>query len=136
MANITKIEHGQPGWDTPLNQMLSELGQATSDTGWVDITLVNGFQNLSDIGKTSVRKIGSIVVLRVSISGLTANTSIGQTPAAFYPKQVVRTSMRGKDGRLFSMHISTDGQIFFENPADTNFDASDYVGDTVTWMVG
>ncbi|WP_436704206.1 hypothetical protein [Lactiplantibacillus plantarum] len=136
MANITKIEHGQPGWDTPLNQMLSELGQATVDTGWIDLTLVNGFKNYDTIGKTSIRRIGNIALMRVSITSLTQLTKVATLPTDFYPKQSFPLSLRGTIGRAFSMTLGNDGNLSFESPEDGQFNANDYVGGVITWMVG
>ncbi|WP_338230772.1 hypothetical protein [Lactiplantibacillus paraxiangfangensis] len=136
MANIVKIDHGMSNWDGPLNQMLTELGSSVADSGWIDIEFLNGFENINQIGTTSIRKIGNLVMLRLWASKLTQNTPLGKFPSNFAPKIEIRTAMRGTAGRIFSMNISTSGVISFENPLDNDFHSEDYVGDVIMWMIG
>ncbi|AYJ38861.1 MULTISPECIES: hypothetical protein [Lactiplantibacillus] len=136
MINITTINHGQANWDEPLNRMLEGLGSAVEDTGWIDLTLINGFENRANIGKTSIRKIGEIVVLRLSITNLVRDAVIAKLPTNFYPQQSIPFSLRGTIGRSFSLTLGNDGNLNFESPMDGQFDVTDYVGGTFVWVTG
>lgn len=109
-----------------------------TDTGWIELPYLNGFVAATGLGKTAVRKFGSGVMLRLSITNLVANAAVASLPTGFSPSIDVRTTMRGTSGKMFSVYIShASQQIIFENTTDGSVPAQgDYVGDVLWWMVG
>ena len=74
MANITGIDHGQANWDESLNRMLDELGQATSDTGWVDVPLKNIKPDIQGGSYLQLRKTGDSIAIRTQFAVETSGT--------------------------------------------------------------
>ncbi|CAM3204472.1 hypothetical protein [Lactiplantibacillus plajomi] len=134
MANITNIDYGQAGWDRVANENFKAINADITDTGWIDLTLINGFANQSTIGKTSIRKFGKLVTLRVALTGLSLKSVATRLPSGFSPLQQIPISLRGTEGRTFSLTVTGYGELKFESPADNNFESTDYVGGIVSWM--
>lgn len=76
-----KIDAGQSDWLTPLNTMLKAYGDATNDSGWIQLPL----KNTVDIGTVSylaIRSIGPLVAIKTQFAVATAgNNAVGDIPA-------------------------------------------------------
>ena len=99
-----------------LQTLNDNLSAATGDTGWVDISPLNGAQNYNASNTMSYRKIGKQIFLRGAFKGVTdIGTIIGTLPVGFRPVQNhtwTTTQINGSNyGRVVIMQITNAGQI-------------------------
>lgn len=99
-----------------LQTLNDNLSAATGDSGWVDITPLNGASNYNAANKMSYRKIGKQIFLKGAFKGVTAaGTIIGTLPVGFRPLQDhtwTTTQVNGSTyGRATVMQVTTLGQI-------------------------
>ena len=99
-----------------LQTLNNNLSVATGDSGWVDITPLNGAQNYDASNTMSYRKIGKQIFLKGAFKGVTAaGTIIGTLPVGFRPLQNhtwTTTQVNGSTyGRATVMQVTTLGQI-------------------------
>ncbi|MCT3250897.1 hypothetical protein EFO88_12700 [Lactiplantibacillus plantarum] len=132
---MTQIDHGSANWDVALNNELEELDAATTDTGWVPLTLINGFTNQTDQNKTMVRKVGNITFLKISMTGITANTVCATLPDPFKAGAVGQFLVRTNGGNPFGITIGTDRSILVESSAThPTVATSDYLNGLLIWV--
>lgn len=132
---MTQIDHGSANWDVALNNELEELDAATTDTGWVPLTLINGFTNQTDQNKTMVRKVGNITFLKIAMTGITANTVCATLPDPFKAGAVGQFLVRTNGGNSFGITIGTDRSILVESSAThPTVATSDYLNGLLIWV--
>lgn len=99
-----------------LQTLNDNLSAATGDSGWVDITPLNGTSNYDSSSKMSYRKIGKQIFLKGAFKGVTAaGTIIGTLPVGFRPLQDhtwTTAQINGATyGRAVVMQVTLNGQI-------------------------
>ena len=99
-----------------LQTLNDNLSAATGDTGWVELTPINGAAHYNASNTMAYRKIGKQIFLRGAFKGVTANgTIIATLPVGFRPSQPhtwTTTQINGSNyGRAIVMQVTTAGSI-------------------------
>lgn len=132
---MTEIEHGALDWDKSLNPILAGLQDATNDTGWVPLTLVNGFQNQTDQQTTVARKIGNITFLKLAVTNLKNNTICAYLPDPFKAGAVSQFLVRTNGGNPFGVSIDINRGILIESSVTkTSLNTTDYLNGLLIWV--
>lgn len=124
-----KIDAAQSGWLDPLNQMLKAYGESTADSGWIPITLVNGFTNQG----TRIRSIGKVVFLQIAMTDLTINTTAAWLPKSLVIPGGLTTLIRTTSGASFGITIRDDGMLYVEYSVTRTTDQKDYISGLLVW---
>ena len=101
-----------------LQTLNDNLSAATGDTGWVELTPLNGASHYNDTNKMAYRKIGKQVFLRGAFKGSLVNgTYIATLPVGFRPAQIHTWTSSQVDGTTYGravvMQVLTNGNIRF-----------------------
>lgn len=81
----TLINGLQQGTSDAIGSLKSDLDNVTQDTGWIDLTLTNGWTESSSNFTPQYRMRNGIVALRGRVTGGTPSASIAALPAAIQP---------------------------------------------------
>lgn len=82
------------------------------DSGWLDLTLMNGTLAYSTAQKPQYRKIGSVVHIRGVFKGVTSTPIvIGQLPEGYRPACKAIVPQMATGNRVDRMEYNTDGTI-------------------------
>lgn len=96
------------------------------DSGWLDLTLLNGAEAYSTAQKPQYRKIGSVVYIRGVFKGVTSTpTVIGQLPVGYRPACKVIIPQMATGTRVDRIEYNTDGTI--------NYATATIVTEEATW---
>lgn len=83
-----------------------------SDSGWIDLTLLNGVQAYNENQVPQYRKIGNRVYLRGVFKNVTTfPTNIAQLPVDFRPSQRIIYFMATNGVNIARLEIELDGSI-------------------------
>ena len=99
-----------------LQTLNDNLSAATGDTGWVDISPLNGAQNYHSLSTMAYRKIGKQIFLKGAFKGVTEKgTIIGTLPVGFRPIQDHTWTTSQITGTTYNraviMQVTMAGQI-------------------------
>lgn len=130
-----KIDAGQSDWLTPLNTMLKAYGDMTADSGWIPVTLLNGFTNSNKNKPTRIRLIGKLVIFDVDLSTITINTAVCVIPKSLAPLGGLATLVRTTSGVPFGFSVGYDGYTFAESSATRTTIEGDYLRGVLMWMI-
>lgn len=103
-----------------LQQDVSELKEATADSGWRTLPLNEGIEPYNEANTPQYRKIGKLVIIRGTVKGVTArNTVIGNLPVGYRPTKanpyVQNTSLgSGNVATQTRVTVTTTGDIKLE----------------------
>ena len=103
-----------------LQQDVSELKEATADSGWRTLPLSEGIEPYNEANTPQYRKIGKLVIIRGTVKGVTArNTVIGNLPVGYRPTKanpyVQNTSLgSGNVATQTRVTVTTTGDIKLE----------------------
>lgn len=99
-------------------------GISFSDTGWVNLTLQNGWVSYGyPFPSPQCRRIGNVIMLRgVMRSGLKANgTTVFTLPSGFEPVYSMRISNPASGTHEAYIHISANREVSIWNAGDANW---------------
>lgn len=130
-SSYQRIDAGQGDWLTPLNTMLEAYGDATEDSGWVDIPLTNGFVSQG----TRIRSVGKLVSLQLYATNLTVGTVAGYIPQNLVIPGGFDTIIRTSGGAPFGLTIRPDGAIYVESSVTKETDIKDYISGLLFWFL-
>ncbi len=99
----------------------------TEDTGWLDIPLATGVSSTSHVGKPQMRKVGNVVYLRGSITGIpTFDTLIGILPAEFRPTALSYGAGRAQGARIATYAVFPGGDLNLVITNDSSYNLTYY----------
>lgn len=91
---------------------VSELKEATADSGWHTLTLINGAEAYNEAQKPMYRKIGKTVFLAGVFKGIEgSNIQIAKLPEGFRPSKKVILPFASIGTKINRMEILEDGII-------------------------
>lgn len=102
------------GWFKKITDWIAALspsGATVYDTGWVELTLQNGW--VVSAGRTPrVRRIGNVVHMQGRVQGGTAGSTIATLPTQFRPSQAETIDVRdGTTANSGGLAINSNGSI-------------------------
>lgn len=138
--NIIDIQVEEGSTATPYIPYLNmqELQEKTNDTGWIELSLINGATSIENDRKLSYRKIGNIVYLSGTIiPPETASSSaviIAYLPSGCRPHYTYESFIiRNNNGSCIAgINFSTiDGAIWIQNATngETSFSNVSFIAD-------
>lgn len=118
---------------------ISTINNKLTDSGWINLTLLNGVAVASTGSEPQYRKIGNRVYLRGSFKNITADgVVIGNIPSGF-------RYTTGDSQRLFilpmsgttvaKMYVNSSGSIMFIATSATHSAANSYFLDSVSYLI-
>ena len=102
-----------------LKKQMNDVLTAIEDTGWINLTLLNGVQPFSIAQIPQYRRIGKKVILRGSVKNITAkNTIIALLPPGLRPSQffsfIQNTSVKNGSTNYARWQVRDSGEIKLE----------------------
>lgn len=118
---VTKEKIANQAVDTYAIEDGAVTGAKMSDTGWRDVTVIDGFASFSTAAPARYRKIGSVVFLTgalkptsdmpVTDSGTPVELVAFEMPAGFRPTKTISVLCQGSGDGKWLMQIYANGRV-------------------------
>ena len=106
------------------------------DSGWIDLTLVNGAEAYSEAQKPRYRRVGKEVFIAGVFKGVTAsNTTIATLPSGYRPSKKVLFAVAAVGQIISRISIDTDGTIAYNRSTYEPIIAENYHSIACTFNV-
>lgn len=117
-----------------LQQDVSELKEATADSGWRTLPLSEGIEPYNEANTPQYRKIGKLVIVRGTVKGVTArNTVVGNLPVGYRP---TKSNPYVQNTTLGAGNVATQTRVVATTTGDIKIEAisSDAVFGADKWF--
>jgi hypothetical protein len=107
------------------------------DTGWQDVTLLNGAINYGDSTTTPrIRRIGNQIILTGAIKGFTVlNQEFIEFYSGFAPDRNFQTVQVTSNGKTSNWQIQPNGRARILNTTNTTLDVENWYPFHITWFI-